>query len=343
MRYPASIAFSRACIRRLAATALFGVLCSSVAQAQQPIVKMATSPVGSAGYAIATAIAKVVGDKAPYKIELAGLTGSGAIADLLTRGEIGFGFMTSIDQAMAFTGQAPFKAPFKELRLITLGSPWRTSVVVRKDSDIKSIADVKGRRVAGAFTGHPVCALIHQALLANAGLTARDVTVVPVPHATQAVQALIEGRADVAGCAIPQMGLMKEADAKFGVRFVPVDISPEALARSQKIAPVLQPEVVKGGAQTGIVGDTPMLTYAGAIAASTKTSDKAVYEFLKAMWDNGAELQKLHAVFKEWGQKEMPGSGSHAVPFHDGAVQFYKSVGAWTPAHERKQAELTKK
>jgi TRAP transporter TAXI family solute receptor len=318
------------------------VAAGAPAQAQQPIVKMATSPVGSAGYAIATAMAKVVGDKASYKIELAGLTGSGAIADLLTRGEIAFGFMTSIDQAMAFNGQAPFKAPFKELRLITLGSPWRTSVIVRKDSNIKSIADVKGRRMSRAFTGHPVCALINQALLANAGLTARDVTVVPVPHATQAVQALIEGRVDVAGCGIPQMGILKEADAKFGVRFVPVDIAPEALARSQKVAPVLQPEIVKSGAGTGIVGDTPMLTYAGAVAASTKTEDKAVFEFLKAMWDNGAELQKLHAVFKEWGRKEMPGNGAHAVPFHNGAVQFFKSVGVWTPAHERKQAELTK-
>jgi TRAP transporter TAXI family solute receptor len=250
--------------------------------------------------------------------------------------------MTSIDQAMAFNGQAPFKAPFKELRLMTLGSPWRTSIIVRKDSNIKSIADIKGRRVAGAFTGHPVCALIHTALLANAGLTVRDVVVVPVPHAAQSVQALIEGRAEVAGCGIPSMGILREADAKFGVRFVPVDISPEALARTQKIAPVLQPELVKGGSETGIVGDTPMLTYAGAVAASTKTSDKAVFDFLKAMWENGAELQKLHAVFKEWGQKQMPGNGAHAVPFHEGAVQFYKSVGVWTPAHERKQAELMK-
>jgi hypothetical protein len=38
----------------------------------------------------------------------------------------------------------------------------------------------------------------------------------------------------------------------------------------------------------------------------------------------------------------MPGSGAHAVPFHNGAVQFFKSVGVWTPAHDRKQAELTK-
>jgi TRAP transporter TAXI family solute receptor len=333
-----------ATVLRFAALVLAGsvVAAATAAQAQKPIIKMATSPVGSAGYAIATAIAKVVGDNAPFKIELAGLTGSGAIADLLTRGEIGFGFMTSIDQAMAYNGQAPFKAPFKELRLMTLGSPWRTSLIVRKDSDIKSVADVKGRRMSGAYTGHPVCALINLALLANGGLTPSDVTVVPVPHAAQGVQALIEGRAEVAGCGIPQMGILKEADAKFGVRFVPVDISPAALGRSQKVAPVLQPEVVKGGSQTGIVGDTPMLTYAGAVAASSKTSDKDVFEFLKAMWENGDELKKLHAVFKEWGHKEMPGTGAHAVPFHNGAVQFFKSVGVWSPAHDHKQAELTK-
>jgi TRAP transporter TAXI family solute receptor len=345
MQNPVATAYSRRSVGRLAATALVGLAASTgaMAQAEKPIVKMATSPVGSAGYAIATAMAKVVGDKSPYKVELAGLTGSGAIADLLTRGEIAFGFMTSIDQVMAYNGQPPYKTSYRELRLMTLGSPWRTSIVVRKDSPYKKIADLKGRRVSGAYTAHPVCAQIFLAVLANAGMTPRDVTIVPVPHAAQGVQALIEGRVDAAGCSIPQMGLMKEADAKFGVRYLPIDVSPAALERTQKIVAVLQPEDVKGGSLTGIVGNTEMLTYAGAVAASTKTSDKAVFDFLKAMWDNGDDLRKLHNVFKEWGHKEMPGSGAHAVPFHNGAVQFYKSVGVWTPTHERKQAALTQK
>jgi hypothetical protein len=315
----------------------------AIAQAQKPIIKMVTSPVGSAGYAISTAMAKVVGDKSPYKVDLSSVTGSGAIADLLTRGEVAFGFMTSIDQLMAYKGQPPYKRAFHELRLMTLGSPWRSSIVVRKDSPYKTIADLKGHRVSGAYTAHPVCALIFRALLANAGMTPSDVTIVPVPHAAQGVQALIEGRSDAAGCSIPQMGLIKEADAKFGVRYLPVDVSPAALERSQKVVPVLEPEDVKGGSLTGIVGDTELLTYAGAVAASTKTSNQEVFEFLKAMWNNGDELKKLHNVFKEWGHKEMIGSGSFAVPFHEGAVQFYKSVGVWTPAHERRQAELTKK
>jgi TRAP-type uncharacterized transport system substrate-binding protein len=202
---------------------------------------------------------------------------------------------------------------------------------------------LKGHRVSGAYTAHPVCALIFRALLANANMTPNDVKIVPVPHAAQGVQALIEGRSDAAGCSIPQMGLIKEADAKFGVRYLPVDVSPDALARSQKVVPVLEPENVKSGALTGIVGDTELLTYAGAVAASTKTPDKKVFEFLKAMWNNGDELKKLHNVFKEWGHKEMTGSGSFSVPFHPGAVAFYKSVGVWTPKHEQRQAELTKK
>lgn len=345
MRYQKRIARSNGRLGKFALAALIGAFAATgaMAQEQKPIVKMATSPVGSAGYAIATAMAKVVSDNAPYRVELSALTGSGAIADLLTRGEIGFGFMTSIDQMMAYQGQKPYKRAYHELRLMSLGSPWRTSIAVRADSPFKKIADLKGHRIAGAYIAHPVCGLIFRALLADGGLKPSDVTIVPVPHAAQGVQALIEGRVDAAGCSIPEMGLMKEADAKFGVRYLPIDDSSAAIERAQDLVPVLEPQLVKGGKETGVKTDTEMFTYAGAVAASDKTPDKEVFNFLKAMWNNGDELKKLNRVFNEWGHKEMAGSGQFAVPFQKGAVEFYKSVGMWTPAHEKRQEALLKK
>jgi TRAP transporter TAXI family solute receptor len=299
---------------------------SAIAQTSPKIVTFVTQPAASASGAASAAIAKIVTQHSGFQVELSNNAGSTIVADLLDSGRADFGWLTTADLGLAFNGQEPFKRSYKNLRLVMKGAYWRTGVLVRKDSIYKKISDLKGKRIAGVYSAHPACLHISTAVLANGGLTWKDSVVVPVPHATQGVQAVMDGRAEAAPCALPNMGIVSEADARGGVRFLPIEVDESSILRAQKIVPVLQRLDVKGGTMTGVLNDQPMFTYQVAIVASKDTPDDVVANFIKPIWERQKELISMHPLFEEWGHKEMVG-GNLPIPFHPGAEKFYASQG----------------
>jgi TRAP-type uncharacterized transport system substrate-binding protein len=68
-------------------------------------------------------------------------------------------------------------------------------------------------------------------------------------------------------------------------------------------------------------------------------SEKAVYTIVKAWWDNLAELQTLHPLFKRWA-KEHQALTNFTVPYHPGAVKFYKEAGVWMAKQDARTKEI---
>ena len=66
--------------------------------------------------------------------------------------------------------------------------------------------------------------------------------------------------------------------------------------------------------------------------------DDVVYHFTKAFFENLKQFYPVHASAKEYtlkGSLEDP-----TIPFHPGAIRYYKEVGMWTPELEATQKEL---
>jgi len=299
---------------------------AALAQDRKQIVTFVTQPAASAAGAASAAIAKVVSQHAGLQVELSNNAGSTIVADLVDAGRANFGWMTTADLSLAYNGQAPFKRQYRNMRLIMKGAYWRTGVLVRRDSPYKRVSDLKGRRVAGVYTAHPACLMISTALLANGGLSWKDLGIVPVPHAAQGVQAVMDGRAEAAPCALPIMGIVTEADARVGVRFLPIEMNPAAIKKAQDVVSVLTTTQVKKGAFTGVLQDQPMFTYQVSIIASKETPDDVVADFIRPVWEHQKELIAMHPLFEEWGHTDMIG-GSLPIPLHPGALKFYKAQG----------------
>ena len=90
---------------------------------------------------------------------------------------------------------------------------------------------------------------------------------------------------------------------------------------------------------TGVKGDTYVLGYPLHLVGSTKVSEKTVYTLVKAWWENLAELQTKHPLFKQW-TKETQAITTFTVPYHSGAISFYKEMNLWTAKHDARTKEI---
>ena len=218
------------------------------------------------------------------------------------------------------------------------GSPLLVGLLVRKDSPIRSVHDVRGKRMTGEYPAHLAVWYNMFGHLASAGLTWQDVKVVPVPAVNDGVDALVQGRADVTEHALGS-AKVKEADSAVGVRHLSIDCSPEGEKRLRAAVPGYYPRWVKAGSATAIVEDTCFIAYDSYLAAGKTLPDPVVEAVLKALWDNESQLGPIHPMLKEWTRSRAVGPDV-TIPYHPAAIRFYRERGVWKPEMDRAQAQL---
>jgi TRAP transporter TAXI family solute receptor len=331
--------------KRLAIVGPLVLVGALAAEAELPKqVTVATNPPGTAYYAVASGLAKVVSGSAGLQMVVQPYTGTSTMLPLLNTGEVDFGLVNAVDMGLAYRGPG-FKVggrnPFPHapnVRLVMRGSPLLVGLLVRKDSPIKSVRDVRGKRMTGEYPAHLAVWYNMFGHLASAGLAWNDVKVIPVPAVNDGVDALVHGRADVTEHAL-NSAKTKEADAAVGVRHVSIDCSPEGEARLRAAVPGYYPRWVKAGTATAVVEDTCFLAYDTYLSAGKGVADQVVEAALKALWDNESQLAPIHPMLKEWTRDRAIGADV-TIPYHTGAVGFFKERGVWKPELDALQQKL---
>jgi TRAP transporter TAXI family solute receptor len=307
-------------------------------------VTLATNPPGTTFYAVASGLAKVVSGAAGFTMTVQPYTGTSTMLPLLNTGEVDFGLVNAVDMGLSYRGPG-FKIggrnPFPHapnLRLVMRGSPLMVGLLVRKDSPIKTVHDVKGKRMTGEYPAHLAVWYNMFGHLSSGGLGWNDVKVIPVPAVNDGVDALLQGRADVTQHAL-NSAKVKEADASVGVRHVSDDCSPEGEKRMRTAVPGYYPRWVKAGSATGVIEDTCFVAYDTYFAVGKNLPDPVVEAALKALWDNEAQLAPIHPMLKEWTRDRGAGPDV-TIPYHPAAIRFYRERGAWKPEMDQVQQQL---
>ena len=329
---------------RLAASVLLLAALAAPAGAQLPrSVTLATNPPGTVYYTFGSGLAKVISG-GPFQVSIQPYAGSSTFLPLLNTGEVELGIVNAVDMGLSYRGpkfQIGGRNPFPHapnLRLVMRGSPLLVGLLVRKDSPIKTVHDVKGKRMTGEYPAHLAVWYNMFGHLASAGFTWSDVKVVPVPAVNDGVDALLQGRAEVTQHAL-NSAKTKEADASVGVRHVSDDCSPEGDKRIRAAVPGYYPRWVKKGEATAVVEDTCFIAYDSYFAASKSLPDAAVEAALKALWEHESELGPVHPMLKEWTRERAVGADV-TIPYHPAAVRFFKERGVWKPEVEQAQQRL---
>jgi len=229
--------------------------------------------------------------------------------------------------------------PF-QLRLVWPYSQVEAGFMVRGDSDIKTIYDIKpGTKFVdyaffpGFREGFPF------ALLAWAGVDPEDIEWIPGSTYAACMRFIQEGKADVAFCFPLSPSVMEAAAAPHGIRFLDLtwDEDPVGAERFLDIEPAASFGVMRDIPQTvgvkGIVGLTPLMT-------RVETDTELVYHFVKWLdenydlykdnhtWNQFMTMDNLLRIVETW-----------FVPSHDGLIKYLKEKGLWTAAHDVRQQQ----
>ena len=325
----------------------FALLVPVFADAQQlpRSVIVGSNPPGSVFYALASGLAKVVSGATPIQVVVQPYTGTTAFLPLVNGGELDFGVNNAVDLALSYQGPARLKIggrnPSPEtpnLRLGMRGAPLMVGALVRKDSPIKTIHDIRGKRVTGEYPAQISNWYNLFGFLASAGMTWDDVKIVPVPAVNEGVDALVQGRADVS---LPagNSAKIREADAAVGIRHISIDCSPKGEQRLRTAVPGYYPRWVKAGSAAAVVEDTCVLAYDIYLVTHKGATEQVITTILKSIWDNVDKLPPLHPTFNEW-TRERAVDPDVTIPYHAGAVQFYKERGVWSAKMDEAQRKL---
>lgn len=317
-------------------------------------VTIATSSPGTTLYAMGTGLAKVASDAGPLQVIVQPFSGAPAyIPQMVSSGKPDLAILNSVEAWQAFTAKstpkappegvtipAPYKDASNNLRALMFGTDLNTGMLVRKDSKFQTFDDLKGARVAWGFKAHGGAALAAYTNAVLGGLNTSNVKAVEVPDPTAAVRALQEGRIDAA-CVAIGMGAIAEADAQIGVRFLDAPRDPAAAQAAQGLMPGGRVVLMKAGRAAGVAKDTYVWSYPTVVLSSTNMPDNVAYTIVKTWWDNYQKLTPIDAQFEDW-KPEIYVSKTAVVPYHPGAIAFYKEKGVWNAEMDQLQQSLLK-
>lgn len=282
---------------------------------------------GGATAQVSAGISQIVTEHSGLRMLPQPMGGTQQYIPMVNNGELEFGIANMMQTIMAYTGTGLSEGQkFDNLRLVATMMQFRVGLIVRADSDIHTIKDLKGKRLPSGYTSSPLFLAILDGMLANGGLTFDDVEGVPVTGLVPGINAFKEGKIDAVIGSVGA-GFVNDADAAVGgIRFLPFDTSPSmAKAFSDKAPRTYISEVPAG--PTGIDKPTPVMFFDYMLWAGKDVSDDAVYKVAKAMYENE---DQLHGLSPLWSTHKSANMGKNQdMPYHPGAEKFYKEVGAW--------------
>jgi hypothetical protein len=323
---------------------------------QVPLPKMMTwtaYDVGSSGYMQTGYIGEALWQKYKIKVRIipAGSDLPRVFPIRLKDAEVAFHGLGSYFMQEGLPDYSTMDWGPQAVRILYLAQHPGLAMGVRRDSNIRTVADLKGKRVAG-FPAYTLT-LINEVYLVFAGLTWADVKRVEAPTFTAAMRMVMEGKID-ASHFNPAASIAYECEAMpYGLRYIPLPIADkEGWARVKKHAPFYMPTKLTIGA--GLSPEKPLegpsYPYPVALAYDFLPVEKA-YIVTKLLHEAFPVYAPKHKSLEAyWSlEKFLELFEGYPIPLHEGTIRYLKEIGKWSAAREalnkerlKRQAELKK-
>jgi TRAP transporter TAXI family solute receptor len=314
---------------------LLAAVSSLPADAQLRRVTIGSNPAGTNFYVVASGLAKLLQDEIRIPATVRPYSGSSVYIPMLQRGEIALGVNTQIDTYAAYSGLEPYGAPMANLRLLVALMPLFDNFLVRSESGVRSVEDLRQRRVVIAIRSNVALERFHWAIMATGGLGPDDIEAVSVASLPDGIRMLTEGRVDAAPIGL-ETALARQADATVpgGIRFIPLG---QAESRLVELVPGSRVDTVHPeSASVGIQQPLRVARFDTYLNTGAHISDADAHRIVKTIHEQWESLRQDYALLRSI-TAEMIAPSNSPHPYHPGAVEYFRQAGLWTDAHERNQ------
>ena len=245
----------------------------------------------------------------------------------VTGGALDLGLVPSDLQHFAFSGTGPFAftdIPFDNLRSLFSVPGEAFTIVARRDAGIVALRDLPGKRVNIGNPGSRQRAMM-EAVMAAMDWSKRDFQLAEELPADQQSLALCHGRvhAIVYAVAHPDSAVHKVAEICDAVL---VDVTGEEVDELVAERPFYAHMSIRGDTYPGNPRDVRTFGVAATVVSSADISPQTIYAVVTAVFDNLAQLKKLHPSLRGLAPRSMARDGLSA-PLHEGAARYYEEKG----------------
>jgi len=300
-----------------------------VAAGKTTFVTIGTGGITGVYYPTGGAIAKIVNKKRKqYGIRATVESTGGSVFNVnaVMTGDLEFGVVQSDRQYQAINGLAEWKDKGKQgdLRAVFTIHPESITLVAADDAGIKTIQDLKGKRVN---IGNPGSGQRQNSIdgLEAAGINWQTDIKAEGVKAAEAPGLLQDGRIDAFFYTVghPNGNIKEATSGKRKVHMVPITGVDKLLAKYPYYAKAVVPMKFYPGATN--TGDVETFGVKATFVTSSKVPDDVVYAITKEVFDNFEDFKKLHPAYGVLTKKNMLEGMS--APIHPGAMKYYKEAG----------------
>ncbi len=294
------------------------------AHAADQFINVLTGGTSGVYYPLGVALANVIGKSMPnVKTSVQATKASVENLNLLQagRGEIAFTLGDSLSDAWKGNEDAGFKTPLRKLRGIAGIYPNYIQIVASKDSGIRTLADLKGKRVS---VGAPKSGteLNARVIFKAAGLDYKDFSKVEYLPFGESVELMKNRQLDVT-LQSAGLGVSALRDLAVSLPIVVVPIPADVVSKTQD--PAYQAATIPANTYEGQDNDVPSAAVQNFLVTNDGVSNDVAYQMTKALWTNLDQLVAAHSAAKAINIKNavrgMP------VPLHPGAEKYYREIG----------------
>ncbi|MFH1872074.1 MAG: TAXI family TRAP transporter solute-binding subunit [Pseudomonadota bacterium] len=290
----------------------------------QEFVTVLTGGTSGVYYPLGVALSQVYGKAMPGAKTSAQVTKASAEnLNLLQagRGEIALTLGDALNEAWKGNPEAGFKTPLNKLRTIAAIYPNYIQIVANADSGIKTLADLKGKRVA---VGAPKSGteLNARNIFKGAGMSYKDFAKIEYLPFGESVE-LMKNRQLDATLISAGLGVAAIRDLATAVKIVIVPVPADVVAKIGEAA--YQAGTVPANTYNGQTDAVATVTIQNFLVSHEGVSTDAAYKMTKAIFDHLPELHAAHAAAK--GITKENAAKAPPAPLHAGAEKYYKEVG----------------
>ena len=318
-------------MKRITKAALAATLALGATAAQAQVLTLSTTNPGGLAHSVGTAIAKAVTETTDLRMVVVPAGGSPMPA--VAGGEAECGINIAYDLAYYVNGSAYYAkdGAHPGLRMVAAVLPSQLAMYVRKDSDINSVADLRGKRVPSELNAQLAIGAVYETFLKLGGLTRDDVTSIPAQSIVQAAEDFSTGRNDTFAFSIGTAKVLEVDSSVGGLKALQTeDTEANRALLNESLPGAYFSQVEPSERAPQIVAPTNVITFDIIMFCADSVPDESIAKITTAVHDNKdmlAETYKAMARFDPAHMApEIPG-----VSYHPGAISAYQSLGMTAP------------